>query len=441
MPIYATNAAKEFWGKTLKPATRARSLAAAKFVSIAENKNDKSWRKDSCEAIEKGAALAAKATAFAQFTNSFLAQGSTIIHAKLEARLIIDSGGGVIENGGICLDRISCLPFIPGSAVKGCARRFAVRQLSEETDPGAKARLLAQIAIIFGYGDQEWQGGRRDDTARSDFWLAMVPIFDAGRERDAERNALWNTVSEQAATLIFEFLGRIPKEPEQPLAPQLPSLSGIVSFLPAYPDKDPGIQIDVLTPHHPDYQSGKKDRSGNLVKPIATDDEDPNPVLFPTVAPGAIFRFPLVSLDRGAWASCPRISATSKPLELGGTWLAESLELFGLGAKTNAGYGWFAVTDENGKLTSKPNHQEQEQADDHPFVTAWQGKLANSANFRVALPKLAEISDVTVLHAVFCAVIPEGERNRMKRNQPYWQAFSSNPSGRAILERLSLKLN
>jgi CRISPR-associated protein Cmr6 len=338
MPIYATTAAKEFWEKSLKPATRARSLAAAKFVTIAESKNDKTWRKLSCEAIAKGSTLPAKADSFAQFATTLLAQGAAILHAKLEARLIIDAGGGVIENGGICLDRTSGIPFIPGSAVKGCARRFAIHLLSEENDPAAKAELLAKIAITYGYGDQDWKAGRQKESIRSDFWLAMVPLFDAGPESDVKRDDLWPTVSEQSAKLIFEHLGRTPKEPAMPLAPQLPNLSGMIAFLPAYPEIDPGIEIDVLTPHHPKYYSGDK--------PIATDDEDPNPVLFPTVAPNAIFRFPLVPLTQGVWSSCPQLFSPSTPLEFARTCLAESLQLFGLGAKTNAGYGWFDASSE-----------------------------------------------------------------------------------------------
>jgi len=337
MPIYATTAAKEFWEKSLKPTARARSLAAAKFVTIAENSNDKTWRKASCEAIAKGATLSAKSDSSAQFASALLAQGAAILHAQLEARLIIDAGGGVIENGGICLDRTSGVPFIPGSAVKGCARRFAIHLLSEENDPAAKAKLLAQTAITYGYGDQEWQAGRQNESARSDFWLAMVPLFDAGPESDAKRDELWPTVSEQAAKLIFEHLGRTPKEPGMPLAPQLPNLSGRIAFLPAYPEKDPGIEIDVLTPHHPKYYSGDKH------KPIATDDEDPNPVLFPTIAPNAIFRFPLVPLTQGVRASCQQLFFASTPLEFARTCLAESLQIFGLGAKTNAGYGWFTI--------------------------------------------------------------------------------------------------
>jgi len=349
MPIYATSTAKDYWSKLL-PQNRSRTLAASRFVSLKTNANgqeDKSWRKESCEAIRAGATHAGKADSMARFVTTLVTQGCALLHAKLQARLILDAAGGVMENGGICLDRTSGIPFIPGSAVKGCARRYAIHLLGEEQDLCAKATLLAQIAMVFGYGDQEWKPGRKDNKegkhyfARSDFWLAMVPLFDAGDEFDDKRNELWSTVSEQAADLIFEYLVRAPKEKEKPHAPQLPNLSGSVCFLPAFPEKDTGIEVDVLTPHHPKYYSQEKDRAGRLVKPIATDDEDPNPVLFPTIAPGSIFRFPLVPLHQEALASCPRVFPSTDPLTLAKTWLGQGLEIFGLGAKTNAGYGWF----------------------------------------------------------------------------------------------------
>jgi len=371
MPIYATTEAKGYWLK-LQAKSRSRSLAASRFVSLKTDENgkeDKSWRKISCDSIRSGATLAVKVDSMARFATTLAIQGAVLLDAKLAARLILDAAGGVMENGGICLDRTSGIPFIAGSAVKGCARRYAIHLLSEEEDLDLKATLLAQIAIIFGYGDQEWKAGRQHtnggnhDSARSDFWLAMVPLFDAGPESDDKRNERWTTVSEQAADLIFEHLVRSPKEYGKPHAPQLPNLSGNICFLPAFPEKDPGIEVDVLTPHHPKYYSGEKDRAGKLVKPIATDDEDPNPVLFPTIAPGGIFRFPLIPRRQGMRVSCPRVFPSTDPLTLAKTWLGQGLELFGLGAKTNAGYGWFCIDSSTEERTAK-FLQEQKEAEE-----------------------------------------------------------------------------
>ena len=40
------------------------------------------------------------------------------LFAQLQARLMVNMAGGVMENAGLCLDRFG-LPYIPGSAVKG----------------------------------------------------------------------------------------------------------------------------------------------------------------------------------------------------------------------------------------------------------------------------------------------------------------------------------
>jgi CRISPR-associated protein Cmr6 len=333
MPVYATRESKSFWTQ-LPDTKRARSLAAARFVTLATDRNDTSWRKSSCDAIARGATLTAKSECYLQFVTSLLSRGGSVLHARLQARLILDAAGGVLENGGICLDRTSGIPFIPGSAIKGCARRYAIHLLSEEQNPVAKAKLLARIAILFGYGDQEWTPGRKQNSGDkhnfcvSDFWLAMVPLFESGEELDDLRDECWGAISEDAASQIFDYLGKSPKDLEKKLVPQLPNLSGMVSFLPAFPQKDPGIQTDVLTPHHSDYYSGKRE--------IATDDENPVPVHFPTVRPqrnGECFDFPLAPLRLAS----PEYVDDAK------AWLAKGLELFGLGAKTNAGYGWFEV--------------------------------------------------------------------------------------------------
>ena len=84
-------------------------------------------------------------------------------------------------------------------------------------------------------------------------------------------------------------------------------------------------------------------------------------------------------------------------------------------------------------------HEACSQTDE--IIRKWTGKLGTSGNFRVALPEIAAVDDPAMLKRIFEVVIPDQERHRMRRNQPYWQAFAANPSGKLILERLSLKLN
>ena len=86
--------------------------------------------------------------------------------------------GGVMENAGLCLDRFG-LPYLPGSAVKGCARRAATHALVETTSAEDKAELLFNLCLVFGWADADWHVGRKRNRRNgrdvetepySDFW-------------------------------------------------------------------------------------------------------------------------------------------------------------------------------------------------------------------------------------------------------------------------------
>ena len=266
-----------------------------------------------------------------------------ILHAQLQSRLMVNMAGGVMENAGLCLDRFG-LPYIPGSAVKGCARRAALAALHEWCEAGGKpehkptgadnplapccaafttpAEMLAAIARVFGWCEQDWSD-RRD---QSDF------LWACGQNH----RELWQTV---AQALANHFGWTIADRHAQTPWKSLPNFAGSVSFLPAYPvdlgktGKVDGLplevpplgklELDVVTCHHRDYYAGNS--------PTATDTEEPVPVVFPAVAPGHVFAFSIAPL-RGADAQLVQHART---------WLATGLQTFGLGAKTAAGYGWF----------------------------------------------------------------------------------------------------
>ncbi len=397
-----------------------------------------------------------------EIPDAFIPESALLLYARLEYRLMLNMAEGIMENANICMDRYGRIQ-IPGSAVKGCARRMALQALRDwptyetaasQDDPTSPCRvgykspaeMLAAIACIFGSGEGEWSMDKKDGHWKSDFaWACESPDLIShaaeGHDIPAKGSALGAKATpglnqegslEKVREIMSEALA---------LLDNRKSFAGSVAFLPAYPGKDPGIEVDVLTPHHSKYYAGEKQ--------IATDDEDPTPVLFPTVAPGAIFRFPLVPLSQGGRTFCPQIFISSDPLALARTWLSFGISLLGLGAKTNAGYGWFVITDKEGKpinegfaiTTAQDGIQNQSAPTEHPLVSKWKGKLITKSNFRVALPEIAAITDPDELRMIFQAVIPESERNKIGKNQQYWQAFTSNPSGKTILERLSLKLS
>lgn len=235
-----------------------------------------------------------------------------IIYAQLQSRLMVNMAGGVMENAGLCLDRFG-IPYIPGSAAKGCARRMAIQLLLEQREAGANPQLLSslltEVARVFGWGDQDWSDTRKDGRFKSDFAFAVGSV-------------LWGEVSRGARQDL----------------PNTDHFAGTVSFLPAWPVDATGatlplqtpsvgaLELDVVTSHHPEYYGGDRH--------VATDDEAPIPVVFPAVAAGHVFAFEVR----------PMRNCTPHLLKQGRQWLSDGLSLFGLGAKTAAGYGWFDVS-------------------------------------------------------------------------------------------------
>jgi CRISPR type III-B/RAMP module RAMP protein Cmr6 len=275
-----------------------------------------------------------------------------IIFAQLQSRLLVNMVGGVMENAGLCLDRFG-LPFIPGSAVKGCARRMAIQDLLERSQSNRSseelATLLNDIALVFGWGNSDWKPGRQRRRQRgewietepfSDFWWALADD-SGGRSADSQRHSRWPEVAEKAAAKLFKKLHAKPRELDKLLAPQLPSFAGSLSFLPAYsiktganalPLAEPelgALELDVVTCHHCDYYASD-DPSER-----AEDTEEPVPVVFPTIAAGHVFIF----------AMLPLRDSSRELLSQARTWLSGGLGTFGLGAKTGAGYGWFDTGD------------------------------------------------------------------------------------------------
>ena len=107
------------------------------------------------------------------------------------------------------------------------------------------------------------------------------------------------------------------------------TLSGGVCFYPAEPaEGDVRCEVDILNVHHRDYY-GEKQES-------ATDDENPNLCYFPVIKAGQKFRF----------AMRRKRSLSDADFKLAQKWLKTGLSLFGIGAKTSAGYGWFDIPED-----------------------------------------------------------------------------------------------
>lgn len=156
-----------------------------------------------------------------------------------------------------------------------------------------------------------------------------------------------------SAKLLAGFSGLRRANEDQPWL-DLPNFAGLVGFLPAHPI-DVGadglplrptmlgtIELDVITCHHPAYYRGDL--------PVATDTEDPIPVVFPAVAAGHVFVFAFTVTE-----GCPKHRS-----EQARKWLADGLATFGAGAKTAAGYGWFDTCPAIGEAVNRQLHARAE---------------------------------------------------------------------------------
>lgn len=322
MAIYALPETRTALGDHLLRACESRSLFKDRFADPEAAENTRPTREEWFRAL-----IARRAESRPH--QAWLPASATRIHARLMSRLVVDLAGGVMENANVSLDRYG-LPVIPGSAVKGCARRMALQALHDwivaGTDrPDAEdacgaccegfetpATMLSAIARIFGWIGEDWQTGKKADLYKSDFAWAVM-----GREEALQ------TARTHALQASHE------------------GFAGSIAFLAATPNCDPGLELDVVTPHHTKYyqrEPGYED--------TAADTEDPIPIYFPVVrAQGddGYFTFPLIPLQRG----------NGEDLSHAQRWLSQGLDLVGIGAKTNAGYGWFRVVEDSSALSSE----------------------------------------------------------------------------------------
>jgi CRISPR-associated protein Cmr6 len=259
-----------------------------------------------------------------------------LIFAKLQSRLALHLSGGVMGNANILLDRFG-YPYIPGSGVKGIARRAALYALrtwcvdlrgqkpGEPAEPATAVcekfqtpdELALAILRVFGWADAEWADGRtRNGALRSDFEWAM-----------GEGNAWFDARKRLAGLLREKYRVKLTDRDDRPKS----AFAGLAAFLESkpishgYPRDGTDLDLDVVTCHHGTYYRGEM--------PVAFDTEDPIPVYFPTAASGITFVFTVFGEDKNL-------------ADFARTCLRVALSTFGAGGKTAAGYGWF---DDNSK--------------------------------------------------------------------------------------------
>lgn len=285
MNICATKEALKAW-HSLQENQRARTLAATYFaptkIKLSGGEPDAQYLHSGVKAVCASDSLSSFGKYWTDFIASMPEDGKRCVVATLNGRLLINMSGSVLENAGMALEYVCGMPVIPGSAVKGAARRYALALL-QETAPEEKDALLERILTVFGCVEQDF-------TDKGDLPFA----YGAGPN---------------LADILKLYRNR----------------KGCVDFLQAVPAETPKLCADVLTPHHMKYMAG--------VNTDPTDDEEPVPCFFPAVQGGkkAVYNFVLYA------PGCP------EALDDAEEWLSQALTLMGIGAKNAAGYGYFSV--------------------------------------------------------------------------------------------------
>lgn len=291
-----------------------------------------------------------------------LPAGAVQFPASLKSRLIVNQAGGILENAGLCLHPHFGYPYIPGSAVKGVARHAAWCEWHDEADSVKKADIARRIARVFGF-----------------------PTGDDG---------------------LDEYLTEHEGEEKR--------CGGCVSFFAAEPeDGNASLVTDIVNCHHPKYYG--KDKS----KPNATDDEAPNPQFFPAVEKGATFVFTIAPVHRANAVA----SSEKSCLDDAKRWLKKAVSENGIGAKTSAGYGWFAVGTEADDSNWHEERKRQECAENEK-----RRKKAEQNDLHVQVISLAGMDEkssefVALLRALERRVDDMAEQdkaefNRQKKREP-----------------------
>ncbi len=206
--------------------------------------------------------------------NGFITQNFSCV---LSWRLVIGLGASHPQETSMTLHHIYGIPYIPGSAVKGVTRHWAVLKFAEEY---VKKGKNIEEAIE-----------------------AVAKALENGEELEELKDIYLNP------EITFQDLIKIFGTQKE---------EGKVIFFDAYPDENIKLKIDIMNPHYPKYYTGNE--------PPA-DWQNPNPIKFLTVE-NTKFQFYLSSRDKDL-------------LNKAKTLLKDALKNHGIGAKTSIGYGIF----------------------------------------------------------------------------------------------------
>ncbi len=218
-----------------------------------------------------------------------MTEGGARFNAKLQGRLVVGLGGKGALEFGITLHRVTGLPYIPGSALKGLTRNYFLITLAEQSGTSLSLDKLDELL------------SEADPKKISEALPKLnKPLITLYREMFGLQG--------EAGTCVFydAVLSEPPKNGEKLFT------------------------VDVMTPHFVKYyrESGKQ---------APDDGGSPNPVSYITVREGTRFAF----------AIGKRRTTDKLQLVDARHLLREALNWLGIGSKTASGYGVFEAPKES----------------------------------------------------------------------------------------------
>jgi CRISPR-associated protein Cmr6 len=202
---------------------------------------------------------------------------------SLNWRLIINLGAASVYETSLLFHRNYSIPYIPGSAVKGVTRHWAIQRFAEEVQKLKNISYEEAVKEV----DAALENGK-DLGIKLDDGIKFKELID-----------IFGTQNQKGRIIFFDALPIIER------------------------NKD-FVVLDVMNVHYRDYY---QDEKGGIPP---GDWMNPNPIFFLAVEKGTKFRFALASRNE-------------ELVEKAKTLLKEALENLGIGAKTSAGYGYFEM--------------------------------------------------------------------------------------------------
>ena len=266
-------------------------------------------------------AIAARQSSAAQSAGAYMLSG------ELTSPFVTGMGNPhPVENGFSFLSPYG-VPYLPGASIKGVVRRAAEElALMNDDSPWtiplvwvlfgfeASSAYLTKIGehLTEGWFEEfaKWINEHADNDKLFKAWLDVIyPDKDRKPDEPGRRPSeiLLSWIGENAGKEIH--------------------WKGILRFWDAFPSCDVKLDVDIMNPHHKEYYEGKNPPH---------DSEQPVPIFFLVMKPGALFNFYVELEDRCGL------------LDLIGDWKSLVSEAFnhafdwlGFGAKTAVGYGAF----------------------------------------------------------------------------------------------------